>query len=335
MNEKILVRFEVNGKRLKIDSFGPDGVVLAGESSASPRGLAVYLAPGNAITEFRWRRVRQIEDWRADEFKLVVGLEDGALAISGVNATALPEGAHSLRVEVSDLIAVDQPADVKVPFGGAVEAALRYNTDKRSIKVAPLRQFDAEIRRVIDDPASILDGKPAADWLYDPAPRPARKACLLNVLAKLRVAAKSRLIADVDSLFFAEVDRVYARVGPGYLAQLQALAADPKKPFYFEGSPKAPIHQRLLAYTGPGELFSFRQEGSPSFQSVVAVPNAGGQLLADLDLDLGNPLQDLAGAVVHFGELLSPNKTDHLGLAKKLAQGPTGDFSYYEVKGGK
>ena len=35
---------------------------------------------------------------------------------------------------------------------------------------------------------------------------------------------------------------------------------------------------------------------------------------ADLDLDLGNSLQDLVGFFVHMGELLNPDRTDHFSF---------------------
>ena len=69
-------------------------------------------------------------------------------------------------------------------------------------------------------------------------------------------------------------------------------------------------------------------------QAVIAVPPGGDanrRHYADLDIDLGNPLQDVEGALIHFGELLTPGKTDHLKLAEKLATGATEDFMYYKV----
>jgi hypothetical protein len=157
------------------------------------------------------------------------------------------------------------------------------------------------------------------------------------VLAKLRVAKgvqpRTQLISDVREVFFADVDRIYAKTQTGLLAQLETLAADPAKPFYREGKPKAKVHEQLIAgLPGAYDLLSFRQEGAPSLQCVVATPrSAGMDSLAEFDLDLGNTLQDLAGAVVHIGELLNPGKTDHLALAEKLSRGPAGDFSYYKV----
>jgi hypothetical protein len=54
-------------------------------------------------------------------------------------------------------------------------------------------------------------------------------------------------------------------------------------------------------------------------QAVVAVPKqANAPYYADLDIDLGNPLQDVRGFIIHITELLSDGVTDHLALADKL-----------------
>jgi hypothetical protein len=48
-------------------------------------------------------------------------------------------------------------------------------------------------------------------------------------------------------------------------------------------------------------------------QVVVAYPEGeppDGRYYADVDIDLGNPLRDLEGFVIHIGELLSGGATD-------------------------
>ena len=65
---------------------------------------------------------------------------------------------------------------------------------------------------------------------------------------------------------------------------------------------------------------------------VIATPSSAfNARFADLDLDLGNPLQDVAGFVVHIGELLSGQPTNHLDLRKKLSKGKAAPFLYYRV----
>jgi hypothetical protein len=68
------------------------------------------------------------------------------------------------------------------------------------------------------------------------------------------------------------------------------------------------------------DLTSFRADEQPSVQIVVATPknDPNGRHYADLDIDLGNPLRDLEGLVVHIGEVASSEITDHLDLRDRL-----------------
>jgi hypothetical protein len=65
---------------------------------------------------------------------------------------------------------------------------------------------------------------------------------------------------------------------------------------------------------------------------VIATPTASfGHMFADIDLDLGNPLQDVAGLVVHVGELMDGQPTNHLDLRKKLGKGRAKPYLCYTV----
>ena len=65
---------------------------------------------------------------------------------------------------------------------------------------------------------------------------------------------------------------------------------------------------------------------------VIATPPAGlAHTYAEFDLDLGNALQDIAGFIVHTGELLDGKPTNHLDLRKSLAKTKAKDFLYYTL----
>ena len=337
MNETIRVLLQCDGKNLTVDSLNTDGITLTGESSASPRGCRLAVMPATPATEFRWSRVRQIQDWQPGEFRLKLHADGEGLVLSGFDQDSLPEGRYTLRLEVADMLPFEQPVAVDVPFRGEAKVIARFKSDRRRFQlVTAVKNFDPKILAVVE--ASTVDGESAAAWLQSANPRARRKACFLNILAKLRAAKgvepKIHLISSLNSVFFADVDRIYADIDPALSGQFETLAADPAKPFFREGKPKAKVHERLVASRGGLKAFqltSYRQEGGPSLQAVVATPKKGAGSLAEFDIDLGNPLQDLAGAVVHIGELLNPGKTDHLALAEKLSRGPSGDFSYYKV----
>jgi len=133
---------------------------------------------------------------------------------------------------------------------------------------------------------------------------------------------------------------VYAAVDPELHAWLDTLSNLPTQPVYAEGPPHAPIHQQLLQNLPVLEdralnytLASYRAEGRPSLQTVIAIPPTGGtqHVYADFDLDLGNPLQDVEGFAIHMGELLRATLTDHLALWKDLKKTPAGSYLYYKV----
>ena len=136
-------------------------------------------------------------------------------------------------------------------------------------------------------------------------------------------------------------DRAYMRVDRAFLERVEDLVLDPARRFYREGPPAARIHGRLLdeipAAERPGftRLISFRGEGKPSLQMVIAVPPvASPHTYAEFDLDLANPLQDVLGFIVHMGELLDGKPTNHLDLRKSLAKTKAKDFLYYTVAAG-
>ena len=343
MNEAISIRLSLGGQDLEVDTLSADGVVLQRETGAPPRGISLILEPDSPVTEFRLRRVRQIKDWDPQEFHLNLSAAGGGLQITGVDNLSLPAGRYSLQLATADLVAQDQPVTVNIPDNGTATIVLQYKDDPRRVQPVPIDQYDDMTKALVTDPATLLDGLAAPDWLVSPLPRARRKACFLNLMAMLRGSAgprpKSKLIQNVRSVFFADVDRIYARVDTLFLADLKTMADNPAKPFYAEGSPKAAIHQQLIQQIAAFEpdvdrysLLSFRREGKPSLQAVVAIPpDDGRRHYADLDIDLGNPLQDIEGIVIHLGELLTPGKTDHLALARKLQIGPFSDFVYYTV----
>jgi hypothetical protein len=147
----------------------------------------------------------------------------------------------------------------------------------------------------------------------------------------------------VHDVFYAGNDRIYAKVDRSLVDLLQDLSNDPTRPFYFEGTPRSQIHGRLLSgLPEPPEvkarfttLTSFRGEGKPSMQVVVAIPPPDlPYTYAEFDLDLGNPLQDVLGFFVHMGELLDGKPTNHLDMRKVLAKARAAEFLYYTVVAG-
>jgi hypothetical protein len=333
MNERLIIRLTQDGKQVSFSSISSDGVIINNEEDTWPSGLGLQFDGANEITRYRMGRVRTINGWETRTYKLDAHIEGGRLVFTGVTAMGLPAGSYWFRLFISDLKLPSKQFSFKLDEDGQAEVDVEVEKDTRRVELSgDVADFDSQIARVLTDDASRLDGMSARDWLLSPTRRQRRKACMLNVLAKLRSipTASDPLIASVRYIFFAEVDRIYAAVGKSFYERLTVLVKDPKKPFYYEGSPKSAGHRRLLKraakFDGEAEkslLYSFRQEGKNSLQAVVAVPPTGSasdRYYADIDLDLGNPLQDLQGFFIHMGELIDPGKTDHFGLYSKLSE---------------
>lgn len=345
MNEGFSIRLRRGGQTWPIDSLTKDdGLIFDNEVDAFPRSLTLEFDGDNAATTYRMNRVRDLRGWNAGVFNLNLTVKDGMLFASGVDPDALPSGYYWFRLTIDDVIipAKDVHLHLEEDTSDTV-VTVDVKTDPRDVELTePIDDFDDEIKRIIQSPDSHADTLAIPDWLDDSDPRPSRKACLLNLMAKLRTAptAGDPLITTVNSVFFCGNERIYARVTPSLFVRLQALADDPDRPFYAEGPPTSSMHQKLLASIethGWGsqanyELWSFRQEGHPSMQIVCATPTIGGlPFCADLDIDLGNPLQDLEGFAIHMGELIGNGATDHLDLWKKLSKGATKNYLYYDI----
>lgn len=340
MNEYIEVRFRRNGRLLRIKRQLPDGIELD-EPDPIQRTVFIGFDAANEITEYRVRRVRQLQGWEPGQFKLRVNAEDGSLVLRGVDDHALPPGRYKVRVRLEEAKTREQTRTVNIDENGHAVSVVDVETDDRDVAV-DLGTCDEDIKRVLDD--SSFDGEVAVAWLDDDW-RPAKKACLLNLLASLRVrpTLSAPLIEHVQSFYQIGTERAYAKVDREFLTRLEKLASDPQKPFYREGRPKDSIHKKLIESIpkeirqqfSPDRLLSFRGEtrdGGPSLQAVVAEPPAGCDFtFADIDLDLGNPLQDVVGFVVHMGELMGGDPTNHLDLRRTLAKTSAGDFLYYKL----
>lgn len=345
MDESILIRFEVDGRPLKVISFNArQGVEFEEPRDASPLNLAFGI---QALFPSRLDPVRLRHDWRNKEFNLDARVEDGGLLFSGYHGDreGLPFGPYDINVEVESYRFRNAQQRIILHRGARAEVLLRVEPDRRRVRL--LNNFDGETARVLD--ASRMEGEPLRDWLINSKPRPARQACLLNVLTKLAerpevsTPIEATLTRRIRSLYFADVDRAYAAADPRLAGDLEALVQ--AQLWVKEGPPKADIHRRLLntlTQFGVSEedasrfdLLSYRQGGRNSLQAVIATAPLGfahAEAYVDLDIDLGNPLWDLEGFCVHLGELLDPGRTDHFALHDKLRRNPeTGDFVFYEI----
>jgi hypothetical protein len=341
MHEYIEVQFRRNGKGFWIARQISGGFEFE-ESDPPTRKIDLAFAPFDDGTRYRMDHIRQVKGWGPEEFRLRVSAEDGALVIRGDDEFSLPEGFYNVTANVSGASVRKMPGRVEVVHNGHGEVVIELALDDRDIEV-DLSNADDKILTLLC--ASTIDGEAALDWVSDDDVRPTKRACVLNLLANLRVfpSVSDPLIVDATCLFKSLDERCYAEVSTTFFDRVSELSQDEDSSVYPEGQPHALIHALLIDAIGKFEaaadglfpvsgLRSFRAEGSPSLQMVIATPTAPYQSrFVDLDLDLGNPLQDVAGLIVHIGELLNGDPTNHLDLRKKLAKGKAAPYLYYRV----
>jgi hypothetical protein len=344
MNEFIEIRFFRNTTRIRVDRQVTGGFVFD-EPDAVDRTVGLGLRPRNAATAARLDHVRRTQGWLPGEFRLAASVEDGSLVLRGTTPHALPSGFFKLRLQIEEVQSTGGWASFQVEHNRHATVDVRLKLDTRRVE-ADLTDADTRILELLG--RSTIDGMTGEAWVASSQKRPTRQACLLNLLASMRARPKvSRPLIDlVDHVFWVANDRIYAKVDKRLLDVLLDLADDDDQPFYEEGTPHSKIHEQLFVRMDePADvkarfegLCSFRAEarpGQPSMQVVVAVAPADlSYTYAEFDLDLGNPLQDLAGFFVHMGELLDGKATNHLDLWRPLRAGSAAPYLHYRVVAG-
>jgi hypothetical protein len=327
--------FERRGRSLPVTGLDHnEGVVLDGETSAWPLGVALQLVPISPGTKVRWEQIQREQGWiGARTFGLQMSLRNGRLRFEGNKPGLLPEGRYQASIFLGGYRFHARVHEFEIPRDGTAVIIAPEKVDNRRVQLdRDIRDFDDDSRRIVE--SSTLDGVGLDEWLRQDFRRDSRKACLLNILAKLRtpIEDKPPLSQGVKRLIFADVDRVYAELEPRFAGRLMLTAGG------FEEDPVIhSTHLRLLRFVPHGtssELHSVRENVPKlSMQITLALPeDADAPQYADIDIDIGNPFTTPLGFVIHVGELIDPGKTDHLGLYKKLKATRCKEFLYYRVK---
>lgn|GEM_PF-1830681 len=341
LNERILVGIERDGVSVPVTKvrFGGGtlherGVELGGESSAWPRGVAMNLRPDDAATKAAVERVQRRLDWFSPRrFQFAFAREEERLSLSGVDPEALPAGRYRFQLRLGGMRMSPSTSRIRIPRDGAAHVTMSEKRAGQWLRLnRPPAEFDEESLRILKNRRSRLDGRPALEWLTEGRHRDRRKACLLNLLAKLAaLPAPGRAFQrGVESVFFAEADRIYIRVKPELLNQVR------RSPLFARDAVVSATHEKLFSRIPGGEdgysLQSYREGARPSMQMTFAVPRDGtGSHYADVDVDLGSPNWDLVSFAIHLGELVNPARTNHFKLRSAIQRQTGGDFTYYDL----
>jgi hypothetical protein len=353
------VRFALqsDGAPLPIVGFDGVGVMLKGDIDVFPRRVSLELSIPSERDRHHFVQTLQ---GRAVQMK--AQLKDGHLEYRCLPGAMLPRGTYQYRLRVDGIPLQRRPGQFVVSSDGSetVDVIVPGASDSRQVALtAEPDAFDPMIRALVNAPDSRIDGRPAADWIRDPLVEARRKACVLNILAKLRCTPSrtAPLIPHVEAILGAQLDRIYVRVSPTISAAGGALRD--QNLFRYEGSPRSATHQLLLLWIRARQatpenpairypLVSFREASTRnSLQVVVATPEANSipaaqpplqpACYADIDIDLGGSLTDVKGFAIHMGELVQGDITDHLALRAALAADAgtaIGPYLYYSVNTG-
>lgn len=345
MTRQIRFQLKLNGQALKIQSVDrAKGLLFTMDGSdLFPRRCEFTYTPATDFQD-RFRDYLVENNVREIDIKPVENDQSGDLVFTcNPQFPAMP---FMVRLRIVGL-EVPGPQPFVVPQGSKEADPLSIDIKRKSIKLTanPIA-FEPHIRRLIASPDSVIDGLQASNWLSLQAVDAQRRACVLNLLAKLRCvpSLEDPLIEHVDHIIGVQLERMYVRVEPS-LASADSLLSRGDS-FNDKGVPQSATHQLLLEWirtklrpvpeTTAYGLKSFRQAvTTDSMQIVVATPedtNSSAGRYADLDIDLGDPNTDLVGFGIHMGELAGDSITDHIALHNDLVRDNTlKQFLYYDV----
>jgi hypothetical protein len=349
------IRFTRGEQALAVASASTrDGVLFDGDGpDIFARAAAVRVVGVN--DEFQ----RNLDNfWRVQNISagdVTLSVEDGAIVFNYNVSTPLPQGTYRVTCDISG---IDIPPRQIFESDGNTPAAIALPiAPQRSISltVNDLTLWEPGLRTFIQTSGSRVDGRDLWSWLNDDNVESQRRACVLNILAKLRCTPTeaSPLLSQVLQILGAQTERVYARMQAGLTTTASGALLNG---FQHEGQPADPMHKRLIVWVGsrlaPPEgrqlhLDSYRQDVTfTSLQVVYAVPDAytpqaphlfpnpAWNHYADIDIDLGGSLTDVVGFFVHMSELQSEIAiTDHLKMHDELLKHDNiiKQYMYYSV----
>lgn len=340
MAGSFFIQCQRGGNSISITQFLPNeektferGVVLDGELSAFPRPLSLNMLPIDAGTKVRWENTQQRRGW-VNRYDMDVTKLDDGIRFEGIDGAPLPEGQYDLELRIGEIPLVNRKQTISVPGSGIETVTFDAEPPTRGIRLnREVSEFDHDSIRILEHEKSRLDDVGAVEWLNDRPHQDRRKACLLNVLAKLAVVPSraQRLNLSVHNVFQCEMDRIYCAVKPEFLESVDAT--------FNKDATIHSTHKRLRARIPHAraeefELVSYRERVAGSMQAVVAVPPADlddTTHYVDLDIDKNNPSHDALRFLLHIGDLFDPNKTNHFDIRQTLVGGPSSDFVYYDV----
>ena len=101
MNEYIEIRFRRNNMPWRVRRQVPAGLELD-EPDPIQRSVGIGVDGADEITKYHMWRIRQVQGWDPNQFKLALAVEDGAIILRRVTPLALPEGRYRLQISLEE-----------------------------------------------------------------------------------------------------------------------------------------------------------------------------------------------------------------------------------------
>src|SRR6185436_17619586 len=127
MNEFIKITLRRNDKPLRIKRQVPGGIELD-EPDPIERTVYIGFDAADEITEYRMRRIRQLQGWDPAQFKLTITVENGAIVLRGIDKHSLPEGRYRIVVNIEEAKTQSATRTVSVPHDESGSLGINVQT---------------------------------------------------------------------------------------------------------------------------------------------------------------------------------------------------------------
>ena len=249
------------------------GIVLGPETSAWPRGFALDFYQESPSRSTRRSTGTRTGQRKRQKYNLDITTDGKELRCRAATVLPTGEGDYFVRVRVGGI--EFETTRKAVPLRRRAPPTIQFveRAPTKALRLSrPVGEFHQRMLDILDN--SRLDRQRATAWIQSAVNRDRRRACVLNILAKLATltGAGTPLLNHVRRIFLADSDRIYISAAPALLTGVQACDAMVSDGHIHE------THQRLVkrlpraARASDYSLQGFRETENPSLQIVLARP---------------------------------------------------------------
>ena len=159
------------------------GIVVNNQQSAWSRRFGVEMKAKDVGTGQLMKNIQAANGW-GDQFQLRMRPAGMGVEFLAAGDETLPEGEYGFWMHIDGYRR--SGGNVIVKSNETAQLTIDLELDEKRRVVADIENSDPQIKQALENSTGIDGGLPAIAWLGFPDRDERRKACLLNVLAKLR-----------------------------------------------------------------------------------------------------------------------------------------------------